>query len=71
MVVPGGHPAGLRDNSRPPSMTSLVPPVCSGGLVTISSLLTEAMLGSASPRKPRELIFSMSDRLFILLVACL
>ena len=67
MVVPGGCAAGLMASPRCGLMRqALLSP--SARLVRVV-LETEAMLGSASPRKPRVVMCSRSSRLRILLVA--
>ncbi len=68
-TVPAAPPAGETVASRPPSTVTRVPSASPLFLVRSSSRLTEAMLGSASPRKPNEWMLTRSSSEPILLVA--
>ena len=51
-VVPVGEATGRGSSISPAVAVTSVPAGCSGVRVIIRSLLTAAMLASASPRKP-------------------
>jgi len=67
--VPGFDAAGSTAPTRPPSTLTRWPLSTSGGRLARTSLDTEAMLGSASPRNPMLAMRSRSSRVAILLVA--
>ena len=70
-VVPTGWATGSGASKRSlPSPRTCQPLSASGVREASSSRLTEAMLGRASPRKPRLTTRSRSSRSAILLVAC-
>ena len=68
-VVPGGCAAGRGASTTPPLHSTLHAEAASLARETTRNWATEAMLGSASPRKPRLATLSSSARLEILLVA--
>ncbi len=68
-TVPAAQPAGDTTGAAPPSTRTRVPSASPLRRVRSSSRLTEAMLGSASPRKPKERMAARSSSLAILLVA--
>ena len=51
-VVPSGQPVSRTRRFSPPSMFSFMPVSCPRARVVISTWETDAMEGSASPRKP-------------------
>ncbi len=69
-AVPSGAPAASRPRLLPPSRRTRW--ACRSPLhrVVRVTRATAAMLGSASPRKPREVTRNRSSRCLILLVAC-
>ena len=73
-TVPPARAAGPMRETRPKSTSRLVAspylPEASRGAETMRKRETEAILGSASPRKPKELIRERSSMPEILLVAC-
>ena len=67
-TVPGGAARGCFDMMRPSSTSRATPPSESAVRVTMVTLETVAMLGTASPRKPRVLMDSRSSAQATLLV---
>ena len=70
-VVPALPPALLHSIFSPPSMRMEVANSSLSGRVSKVKLETEAILGNASPRKPKVFKVIRSSALTILLVACL
>src|SRR4030042_5409077 len=70
-MVQTGAPVSSIDSITPPEAFTRYPTNWSAGLVVISTRETEQMLGRASPRNPRVLIENSSEKVVILLVACL
>ena len=70
ILVPFGQPVWPARMIFPPSITTSVPSNESASFVFSVNRLTEAMLGSASPRKPNVRIPNRSAASRILLVAC-
>ena len=68
--VPAAQPVGRSSTSCPPSRRMQCPTSSLAGRLRKSSLDTEAMLGSASPRNPIVLIRQRSSMSCSLLVAC-
>ena len=68
-VVPGGCAAGRSAAALPPSHSTLHAESAPSARETSRNFATEAMLGKASPRKPRLATFSSSCSVEILLVA--
>src|SRR5690606_15929174 len=69
-VVPGGCGCGTTGAALPPSTSSRAPCSLPGWRELSAKRETEAIEGSASPRKPRVETCSRSSRVAILLVAC-
>ncbi len=69
-MVPSGAPAGAGAPTRLPSAVTSVPWAAPRSRVISLTLATDAMLGSASPRKPRVVMENRSSARDILLVAC-
>ena len=70
ILVPTGLVAGSTSSISPPFATNLVPWAAPSCAVRRVRILTEAMEGMASPRKPSVRIRKRSAWLLILLVAC-
>src|SRR6056297_387931 len=70
MTVPGGVANGSMSPALPPSHSMRMPDSAPSGREPSDSRDTEAMLASASPRKPRLATASRSSSEAILLVAC-
>ncbi len=70
ICVPAAQPVGFTSVGPPPSTVSAIPASCSRGRVEREKRETDAMLGSASPRKPNDAMRARSSSEAILLVAC-
>ena len=71
MLVPSGQPTAVLVTISPPCITTFVPVLESLVFVSISVLVTAAMLARASPLNPSVSMCLKSSAVHILLVACL
>ena len=70
MIVPSAAPVSRVDSTTPPDTRTSNPREAPRARVRSSRCDTEAMLGSASPRNPSEVMATRSSTRRILLVAC-